>query len=106
MFLSWIMILKIWVIFFNNINKDPDKWSPALRAPGYDSIPVHVEVVIRSDIFADNGDITDSYNMFDFRPGRYVRNEAYYVRLSKFRNIVLKRGSSSFVTNQKTLKEK
>lgn len=61
-------------------NKDPDKWSPALQAPGYESIPVHIEVVSIDDFLPDVGQVTDNYNLFDFRPSLDIREETYFVR--------------------------
>lgn len=80
---GWIIDVIYILYFFNSFRlkkKDPDKWTPALKAPGYESIPVHMEVVMIDDMLPDVGEITNSYNMFDFRPGLNIREEAYYVR--------------------------
>lgn len=58
---------------------DPDKWSPALQAPGYESIPVHMEIASRYINFGQGQVTTETYNMFDFRPGLNLREEDYYV---------------------------
>lgn len=60
--------------------KDPDKWTPALQAPGYESIPIKIEVVVIDSEIPDAEETVDIYNMFDFRPGLYIREEDYYVK--------------------------
>ena len=60
-------------------NLDPDKWSPALQAPGYESIPVKIEVASINSEEEDAQEVLEVYNMFDYRPGLNIREEDYYV---------------------------
>lgn len=63
-------------------NLDPDLWQTALQAPEYESIPVQIVVQILNEELADLGIETVAYNIFDFRPGNYVREEENLVRLT------------------------
>lgn len=50
-----------------------------MKAPGYESIPVKIEVTIYNPETPEAGEHVEIYNMFDFRPGLNIREDAYYV---------------------------
>jgi hypothetical protein len=56
---------------------DSEKWSPAFQEPGYESIPVHIDMKIKG-VGALIPSVHDEFNIFDFRPGPF-REELLYV---------------------------
>lgn len=50
-----------------------------MQAPGYESIPVKIEVASINSEQEDAQEVLEVYNMFDYRPGLNIREEDYYV---------------------------